>query len=156
MSGENVEAALDLAVEGISVRTVSGGVGRASNLKMLYAGINKARFSLYALIATAAEASGLTKDLFAELEYSQTDVLDYMRNTIQRLPADSERWAPELREIAATMRAIGVSGEMHDGAAWILNLMSRTSFASETRQTIDINRSLETTLKTFVEQLKLE
>jgi 3-hydroxyisobutyrate dehydrogenase-like beta-hydroxyacid dehydrogenase len=153
VSGEDLGPAQALAVDGILVREVAGGLGRASALKMLYAGINKARFSLYALVATAAEAMDLTGDLAGELEFSQPDVLQYMQRMIPRLPADSERWAPELEEIAATMRAAGLSGDMHQGAAWMLSLMAKTLFAAETRETIDETRSMDETLKAFVEHL---
>lgn len=154
VSGSDVAPAEALAVEGILVKPVPGGIGRASALKMLYAGLNKGRFSLFATIATAAEAMGLTESLTGELGFSQKDTLAYMEKQISRLPADSARWAPEMDEIAATMEAAGITGDFHHGAAWIMRLMARTPFAAETRESIDDSRTLEETLKVFVEHLE--
>jgi len=154
VSGDDVTPAAALAVDGILVKPLDGGVGRASALKMLYAGINKARFSLFALVATAAEAMGLQAALAEEMQYSQAETWAYMQAMIPRLPADSERWAPELEEIGRTMQAAGLSGDMHFGAAWILELMARTPLAAETRETIDTSRGLEDTLQVFVAQLR--
>ena len=153
VSGEDVSAAEALAVDGILVKPVAGGIGRASGLKMLYAGLNKGRFSLFATIATAAEAMGLTEALTGELGFSQPDTLAYMQRQISRLPADSARWAPEMDEIAATLESAGITGDFHHGAAWMMRVMARTPFAAETRETIDDSRSLEETLKVFVEHL---
>jgi 3-hydroxyisobutyrate dehydrogenase-like beta-hydroxyacid dehydrogenase len=154
VSGDDLAPAQALTVDGIVVKEVSGGVGRASALKMLYAGINKARFSLFALVATAAERLDLLDELGEEMTFSQADTWAYMERMIPRLPADSERWAPELEEIGRTMDAAGVSGDMHRGAAWILRLMATTPFAAETRETIDSSRSMEDTLRVFVEHMK--
>jgi len=156
VSGDDLSAAQALAVDGIVVKEVAGGVGRASALKMLYAGINKARFSLFALVATAAARMGLLDELGEEMQFSQADTWAYMERMIPRLPADSERWAPELEEIAQTMDAAGISGDMHRGAAWILRVMSETPFAEETRETIDTARGMEESLRAFVAALPAE
>lgn len=153
VSGDDVSLAEVLAVEGILVKPVPGGIGRASALKMLYAGLNKGRFSLFATIATAAEAMGLTETLTDELGFSQPDTLAYMQRQISRLPADSARWAPEMDEIAATLEAAGITGDFHHGAAWIMRLMAATPMAAETRETIDDSRTLEETLKILVRHL---
>lgn len=153
VSGDDVAPAQALAVDGILVKPVPGGIGRASALKMLYAGLNKGRFSLFATIATAAEAMGLTESLTGELGFSQPDTLTYMQKQIARLPADSGRWAPEMDEIAATLEAAGITGDFHHGAAWIMRLMAATPFAAETRESIDESRTLEETLRVFVQHL---
>lgn len=156
VSGDDLSAAQAIAVDGIMVKEVAGGVGRASALKMLYAGINKARFSLFALVATAAARMDLLDELGEEMQFSQADTWAYMERMIPRLPADSERWAPELEEIAQTMDAAGISGDMHRGAAWILRLMAETPFAEETRETIDTARGMEESLRAFVAALPAE
>jgi len=154
VSGDDVASAKALAVDSLMVKPLEGGVGRASALKMLYAGVNKARFSLFALVATAAEALDLRDAFEEEMRYSQAETWAYMERMIPRLPADSERWAPELEEIGRTMQAAGLSGEMHFGAAWILSLMAATPLAAETRETFDASRTLADTLEVFVAQLR--
>ncbi|MDE0941647.1 MAG: DUF1932 domain-containing protein [Alphaproteobacteria bacterium] len=154
VSGPDLAPSDVLAVDGIMVKTAGVEIGQASALKMLYAGLNKGRFSLFATMATAAEAMGLLDAFGEELAFSQKDTWTYMQSGISRLPADSERWWPEMDEIAETMEAAGVTGDFHRGASWILRLMAETSLAAETRETIDPDRTLAETLRIFTAQLK--
>jgi 3-hydroxyisobutyrate dehydrogenase-like beta-hydroxyacid dehydrogenase len=153
VSGDDLGVTAALAVDGIDVREVSGGIGRASGLKMLYAGLNKGRFSLYATIATAAQAMGLLDELGNEMSASQGDAWGYMQRALPRLPADSERWWPEMAEIADALEAEGVTGGFHRGATSILKVMAATPYAAETRESFDPDRSMEETLAAFVEHL---
>ena len=59
-----------------------------------------------------------------------------------------------MEEIAKTFREADVSGGFHDGAAWMFQLMSETPFASETRETLDTNRTLEDSVKAYAEALE--
>ncbi|MBT3331779.1 MAG: NAD(P)-dependent oxidoreductase [Rhodospirillaceae bacterium] len=154
VSGPDLVPSDVLAVDGIMVKSAGAEIGQASALKMLYAGLNKGRFSLFATMATAAEAMGLLDAFGEELAFSQKDTWNYMQGGISRLPADSERWWPEMDEIAATMEAAGVTGDFHRGASWILQLMAATPLAAETRETIDGERTLAETVAIFVDQLK--
>ena len=56
ISGPDLLSADMLTVDGITVKSVGHKIGRASALKMLYSGLNKGRFSLFATVATAAQA----------------------------------------------------------------------------------------------------
>jgi len=142
-----------LAVEGILLKEVGPEIGQASALKMLYSGLNKGRFSLLAAVATAAQALGLLDELGEELIFSQGDTWSYMQGSLSRLPADSERWWPEMEEIAETFEGVGVTGEFHRGAAWILRLMASTPLSGETRETIDASRTMAETVRIFAEHL---
>ncbi|MBC8240419.1 MAG: NAD(P)-dependent oxidoreductase [Alphaproteobacteria bacterium] len=154
VSGPALALADALAVDGILVKGLGAEIGRASGLKMLYAGLNKGRFSLLATMATAAQAMGLLDELGEELEFSQKDTWNYMQSGISRLPADSERWWPEMDEIAATLEGAGVTGDFHRGASWILQLMAATPLAAETRETIDGDRTLAETVRIFADHLE--
>jgi hypothetical protein len=74
-----------------------------------------------------------------------------MRARIPRLPADSGRWIGEMEEIAATFADAGVTSGFHTGAADIFRVLAQTPFASETRETIDTNRSMEDALKVYAQ-----
>ena len=156
ISGPDLLPADMLAVDGIVVKSVGHEIGRASALKMLYSGLNKGRFSLFTTVATAAQALDLLDPLGEELEFSQGETWNYMQGSLPRLPADAERWWPEMEQIAETFEAVGVTGDFHRGAAWMMQLMAMTPFASETRETIDASRTMSETVRTFVEYLKKE
>ena len=73
-----------------------------------------------------------------------------MRTRLAKIPADAERWAPEMEEIAATFAEAGVTDHFHKGAAEIYRLLARTPFAAETRETLDETRTLEQALDEFL------
>ncbi|MDP6876514.1 MAG: DUF1932 domain-containing protein [Alphaproteobacteria bacterium] len=153
ISGADLAPAEALAVDGIWVKELGADIGRASALKMLYSGLNKGRFSLFATITTAAASLGLMDELGEELAFSQGDTWKYLQTGISRLPADSERWWPEMEEITETMEDAGVTGDFHRGAAWMLKLMAATPLAAETRETIDTDRTLAETVRVFAAHL---
>lgn len=139
--------------KGIEVIALSGPAGRASALKMAYAGLTKGTNALYTAVLMAAERMGLFDELVAEFEHSQPAALKNMKARISRLPADSGRWIREMEEIAETFRAAGVPGNFHDGAAQVFRILEQTPFAQETRQTIDASRTMEQSVKEFARHL---
>ena len=139
----------------LDVRTVGDEVGRASGLKMVYAGLTKGTMTLQTAVLVTAERLGLLHELAAELQESQGPAWQRMAR-IPFLPADAGRWIGEMREIAATFRAAGVTSGFHEGAEAMFRLMAGTPFARETRDTLDRSRTLEQAIRVFAEQLEEE
>ena len=90
---------------------------------------------------------GCTTSLIEELEFSQGAALSAMESGIPGLPANSGRWIGEMEEIAKTFDAAGVTPRFHQGSAEIYRLLDSTSFASESPETIDRNRTLKDTIR---------
>ncbi len=147
VSGADTAPMQALDGKGIQVLGLGPEIGRASAIKMCYAGLTKGTWTLHTAVLLAAEAQGLTAELRAEFEYSQGQALAQMEARVPRLPADSGRWIGEMEEIAKTFADAGVTPGFHEGAAEIFRLLSQTPFASETRKTIDESRTLEETLR---------
>lgn len=145
LSGECERGALD-------VRGLGSEVGRASGLKMVYAALTKGTMTLQTAVLVAAERLGLLSELERELDESQAQARAQMRR-IAFLPADSARWIGEMQEIAATFRGAGVPAGFHEGAEQIFRLMARTPFAKETRETLDLERTLEEAIRVFAGEL---
>ena len=139
--------------KGIEVIGVGSQIGRASSLKMAYAGLTKGTWTLHTAVLLAAQQQGVLPELLDELSFSQSGALSAMRNRIPRLPADSGRWVGEMEEIAATFAGAGVPSGFHKGAAEIFRVLSKSSFASETRETMDTSRSLEAALLEYARYL---
>ena len=93
-------------------------------------------------------------ELLDEFRISQASTLKDMEVRVSRLPADSGRWIAEMEEIASTFASVGVTPGFHEGAAEVFRLLSQTPFASETRETIDPDRTMEQALAVFGEQIK--
>ncbi len=153
VSGADLGAIEALDGAGIIVKSVGTEIGRASGLKMCYAGLTKGQFTLFTAVLVAAESLGLTEALREEFEGSQKEVYSRMQGLVPRLPADAGRWIGEMEEIAQTFADAGVTSHFHEGAAEIFKLLDKTPFAAETRETLDTNRTLEDAVKVYTEYL---
>lgn len=154
VSGDDTGPMEALNGKGFEVIPIGDGVGRASALKMCYAGLTKGTWSLYTAVLLSAEVLGVRRELCDEFAFSQQTALATMRERVPRLPADSERWIGEMEEIAATFADAGTPSGFHEGAAEIFRLLSRTPFASETRETIDASRTLEDAIPAYAGELE--
>jgi 3-hydroxyisobutyrate dehydrogenase-like beta-hydroxyacid dehydrogenase len=152
-SGPDLGPITELDGKGIKVMPVGDEIGRATSVKMCYAGMTKGMTTLLTAVAIAAESLGITKELGAELASSQAAAYDGMKRAVPRLPLDSGRWIGEMEEIAATFASAGVTDKFHQAARDIFLLLDSTPFASETRQTFDTNRTLEDSVKVYVDHL---
>ncbi|MEQ9191254.1 MAG: DUF1932 domain-containing protein [Alphaproteobacteria bacterium] len=132
---------------GFAVMDLGPEVGRASALKMVYAALTKGTNSLHTAVMLAAEQLAVTEPLVAELAHSQAAALASLDGAIPRLPADAGRWIGEMEEIAATFRAAGVTGDFHDGAAWVFQRLAESPYGEETRETMDHGRSRAETVR---------
>jgi len=153
VSGKELAPMLALDGKGFEVHALDERNGTASGLKMCYAALTKGKWSLYAALLLTAEQLGVSDALYAEFEDSQPNDFKAMRDRLPRLPADAERWAEEMDEIAATFSGAGVPSNFHEGAAAVFRIVAETPLSSETRETMDTSRSMEETLRVIAEYL---
>ncbi|MEM7745281.1 MAG: DUF1932 domain-containing protein [Pseudomonadota bacterium] len=153
VSGPDCAPMLALNSDAIRVEAIGEDIGAASALKMVYAAGTKGVWTLQTALLLTAARQGVLAPLLSELEYSQAAQLRAMQARIPFLPADSARWVPEMEEIAATFADAGVTDGFHKGAAEIFDLLAKTPFAAETRQTLDTSRTLEQALAEYVRYL---
>ncbi|MEM7428852.1 MAG: DUF1932 domain-containing protein [Pseudomonadota bacterium] len=138
---------------GFDVIAIGDEPGRASALKMSYAGLTKGTWTLHTAVLMAARQLGVLPELLEEFRISQGAALQAMEARVPKLPADSGRWIGEMEEIAATFSQAGVTSGFHDGAAEVFRVLSQTPFAEETRETLDHGRTLEGALAEYVRHL---
>jgi 3-hydroxyisobutyrate dehydrogenase-like beta-hydroxyacid dehydrogenase len=154
VSGEASGALLELAVPELALIDLGAQLGRASALKMAYAAMNKGVDALYTAVLMAAEQLGVRAELMEEFRGSQAQAAERMGARIPYLAATAERYTGEMREIAATFAAAGVTPDFHRGAEWVYAELARTPLAAETRATLPAHRSLEEALEIFCAALK--
>tara|TARA_R110000868_G_scaffold65702_1_gene196199 strand:- start:185 stop:1051 length:867 start_codon:yes stop_codon:yes gene_type:complete len=154
VSGPDTAPMTALDGQGITVIDIGDGIGRASGLKMAYAGLTKGTNALYTAVLMLAERLDLFDELIGEFEDSQQSALNNMRARVPRLPADAGRWVREMEEIAATYREAGLPDGFHDGAAEIFRILDATPFGKETRETIDPDRTMEASIPVYVDHIK--
>lgn len=149
VAGRQAGALMALDGNGLTVKPLGAEIGRASALKMAYAGINRGALGLYAASLIAAERLGLTNELLAELAASQKAIHERIQAAVPWLATDAERWIREMEEIAATFASVGVTPRYHEGAADLYRLLAASPLSAETRETADRSRKLEDALRLF-------
>ena len=147
------EAGFMAALDGgaIAIRACGPEIGRASAVKMCYAAISKGTNTLHTATLIAAEALGVGEALRRELADSASATFRHMQAVVPRLPADAARWIGEMEEIARTFEAAGVTPHFHQGARDTFKLLAETPFATETRETIDPDRTMEQSVKVYLD-----
>ena len=152
-SGDYAEVMSELDGKGIIVKQLGYEVGRASGIKMCYAGLTKGTSALQVAVLSLAESLGLSEELGEELASSQAQAYGQMQSGISRLPSKAGRWIGEMEEIAATYASQGLPPFFHQGAASIYKLLSQTSFADERAESIDEDRTTAETIRAAVDEL---
>lgn len=140
--------------KGIDVRQSGLEIGRASAVKMCYAAITKGTSALHSAVLIAAERLGVADDLHTELQFSVADMYKRMEALVPALPAVAGRYIGEMKEIARTMDSAGVTPNFHVGATELYQLLEKTPFASERRDTVDPNRGLRKTVEVAASYVK--
>ena len=103
LSGGQADAVASLDGQAFDHVVLHGQAGHASMFKMLYAGLTKGLNALLVNQLMAAERAGLFEAYVEELAFSQQSLLARAESVIPRMPADAERWTPEMREIASAL-----------------------------------------------------
>ena len=146
-SGADTGPLEQLDGKGIEVKPMGSQVGRASAIKMCYAGLTKGTNALHVAVLCAAASLGVSTELEQEFLYSQSDTLTKMRSGIPHLASAAFRWIGEMEEIAASFEHAGSTPHFHQGAADVFRLLSTTPFADENPETADLDRTLDETIE---------
>jgi hypothetical protein len=103
----------------VQVQTAGDQVGAASVLKMSFAGFQKAARTLAAVSHALADRHGVADLLTAEAQRMPSDFLSDPGD-FSGVAARAWRWAPEMHEVAETLRASGLPPEMAEAAAVVM------------------------------------
>jgi 3-hydroxyisobutyrate dehydrogenase-like beta-hydroxyacid dehydrogenase len=95
--------------------------GKASALKMCYAAQNKGSIALLTAVMGAANHLGVLEDL--KRQWTRMSPALATEGHILRAAPKAWRWAPEMREIAATLDSAGMPPEFHQAAAEIFEML---------------------------------
>lgn len=95
-------------------------IGSASALKMAYGSFQKASRALAAVSHALADDFGVTSHLLAEASSLGRNALAD-RAYLASVPARAWRWAPEMDEVGATLRAVGLPDELAAAASAVFH-----------------------------------
>ena len=102
----------------------------------------------------AAEHYGFTDFLRERLPRSQAANIERLDEALIRLPTLSERYVGEMEQVAETFASIGLTPNIHKGAADLFDLLSGSPLASQRRDEIDPKRTSAETLEQLAKQLE--
>jgi 3-hydroxyisobutyrate dehydrogenase-like beta-hydroxyacid dehydrogenase len=111
---------------GLDVRVIGERAGDASAVKMCYAALTKGTTAIMTELLIAAERLGVSEPLRAELEESQPEMLQRMRQSVPAMVPKAHRWVGEMEEIARTFAAAGLTPLTFEGAAALYALVADT------------------------------
>ncbi|KOU79831.1 phosphogluconate dehydrogenase [Streptomyces sp. XY66] len=104
----------------LHVRRASGSVGSASALKMAFASYQKAARTLAGVAHALADAHGVGDELTAEAQTMASNILSDP-GYLPSVAARAWRWAPEMKDIAETLRAAGLPADMAEAAVAVMS-----------------------------------
>ncbi|WKK27040.1 DUF1932 domain-containing protein [Streptomyces olivoreticuli] len=104
----------------VQTRALSGGIGRASALKLSYSSYQKTSRVLAAVSYALARDYGVEEEL---LDIAQGRATSYLAETdyIPKVAARSWRWGPEMEEAATTLREAGLPAELAEASAAVMS-----------------------------------
>lgn len=155
LSGAKAEA-VAAALSRPDMKTIALGpdIGQASAMKMLYAGLNKGHWAMMATMSVAAAKFNLLPAFLGEMEANRKDLHGIMEKWIGFLAADAHRFGPEMDEIAATLKSVGITPAFHEGARWTYDLLDETPLREETRATADRDRPIMDSIAQYLAALE--
>ena len=150
-SGPDTNLLQFLHGDGISYRPLGKEITRAAAIKMCYAAMTKGTMTLHTAVLTAGELLGIGDELQAEISDSQKFHWDLMNRRVPFYAADAGRWAGEMDQISETFSDVGISGNLHRGAADIFRLLDASPLGKETRESMNKSRTLNQAVKIFAD-----
>jgi len=103
----------------LRVRVLERPIGSASALKMAFAGFQKAARTIAAVSHALAEAHGVAAELVEEARAMPADILANA-GYLPSVAAKAWRWAPEMGEIAETLRRAGLPDDIARATASVM------------------------------------
>jgi 3-hydroxyisobutyrate dehydrogenase-like beta-hydroxyacid dehydrogenase len=132
LSGRDAETVAALFTGSpLATAVLSGEVGHASALKMVYAAWSKGSSALLLAIREVARAEGVDEALAREWESSQPDLPARYELAKSSAASKGWRWVGEMEEIAATFAANGEPDGFHLAAAEVFRGMPRPTMLSQ-------------------------
>ncbi|MBA2332441.1 MAG: NAD(P)-dependent oxidoreductase [Actinobacteria bacterium] len=146
LSGGRATELAALPAPGIDARIVGPEIGAASAVKMSTASVYKGTVGLLAHALLAADANGVLPHVLDDLRESYPELVERAASSIGRAATKADRYAGEMREIAATQAAAGLPPELFDGFAALYAALARSRLAQAAPESIGPETRLEDVL----------
>ena len=143
LSGKYTNVIAECLSKGPLVTKIIGDeIGKASALKMCYAGYSKGTTALLIAILAAAESLGVRNELYKQWEMDNTGFSEQVERRVTRVTAKAWRFEGEMQEIASTFDEVGLPSGFHEAAAGIYHRMTDFKDLFETPKLDDVLAAL--------------
>ena len=153
-SGQYVETLEFINRDTMELVPMGDDIVKASAIKMCYAALTKGTMTLHASVLTAAELLGVSQELQNEFKESQKFHWEAMCKRVSTLACDAGRWADEMDQISETFASIGLTKNLHKGAADVFRSLNRSPLSKETRETYDKGRTMQQSIRIYAENVR--
>jgi 3-hydroxyisobutyrate dehydrogenase-like beta-hydroxyacid dehydrogenase len=129
LSGPRADEVATLPFEGVARIVVGAEVGSASAVKMSTASVYKGTSALLTQALLAAHANGVLEHVLSDLRTGAPDLVANVERRLASAASKSERYVGEMREIAATQAAAGLTPALFGVIAEIYETIAATPLA---------------------------
>jgi 3-hydroxyisobutyrate dehydrogenase-like beta-hydroxyacid dehydrogenase len=130
LSGPRASEVAELPFDGVETTLVGADVGAASAVKMSTASVYKGTSALLVHALLAADANGVLEHVLDDLRTAAPDLVANVERRLASAATKSSRYVAEMREIAATQEAAGLTPALFDAMAEIYETLAQRPLAS--------------------------
>jgi 3-hydroxyisobutyrate dehydrogenase-like beta-hydroxyacid dehydrogenase len=130
LSGPRASEAAALPFDGVERIIVGSEIGAASAVKMSTASVYKGTTAVLAQALVAAERNGVLDQVLADLREGAPELVVRIERRLAMAASKSGRYAGEMREIAATQSAAGLTPTLFEAMADVYSALSASPLAA--------------------------
>jgi 3-hydroxyisobutyrate dehydrogenase-like beta-hydroxyacid dehydrogenase len=149
LSGPRAEEVAALPFEGVERIVVGDEVASASAVKMSTASVYKGTTALLTQALLAAHANGVLEHVLADLRAAAPELVANVERRLAVAAAKSGRYVGEMREIAVTQEAAGLTPALFEAVAEVYERMAETRLAQARPEDVSPDPRLEDVLERF-------
>ena len=146
LSGPRADDVAALPFAGVETIVVSAQVGAASAVKMSTASVYKGTAALLAQALLSADANGVLEHVLSDLRSGSPELVASVARRLASAASKSGRYVGEMREIAATQEAAGLTPALFDGMADVFAALSASELARSVPEEIPTDATLDDVL----------
>lgn len=146
LSGARAPEIAELPMEGVERVVVGDEVGTASAVKMSTASVYKGTSALLAHALLAAHANGVLEHVLDDLRAGSPELVANVERRLASSASKSGRYVGEMREIAATQDAAGLTPALFAAMAEVFGSLSRSELARTLPEDLPRDLKLEDVL----------
>ena len=147
LSGARAHEIAELPMDGVERIVVGNDVGTASAVKMSTASVYKGTSALLAQALLAARANGVLEHVLEDLRAGSPELVANVERRLASSASKSGRYVGEMREIAATQDAAGLTPALFEAMAEVFGALSASELARSAPEELPTDLVLEEVLE---------